>query len=123
MNSHIKNHNENFESDINNINQTKTHIINHHHRTQHIRSHRHSNKSKFESSVKRTAGLHPNYNLQRDYIATTIGKDIQLDCKMNNLANDDDKVIKTIILFLKLQLPNNWHFILIIYFVNSRHIP
>ena len=33
-------------------------------------------------------------NLQRDYLATTVGKDVQIDCKMKNLSNEDDKVRK-----------------------------
>ncbi len=32
-------------------------------------------------------------NLQRDYIATTVGKDIQLDCKIRDVVNDDGKVV------------------------------
>lgn len=59
--------------------------------------HRHHHRSfnddtKQNSSKKRTI-LNGDYNLQRDYIAATVGKDIQLDCKMKNLANDDDKIV------------------------------
>lgn len=32
-------------------------------------------------------------SVQRDYMAAVIGKDVQLDCRMKNLANDDDKVV------------------------------
>ena len=32
-------------------------------------------------------------NLQRDYLSTTIGKDVQIDCKMKNLNSDDDKIV------------------------------
>jgi len=44
------------------------------------------------SSKKRTI-ISGDYNLQRDYIAATVGKDVQLDCKMKDLANDDDKIV------------------------------
>jgi hypothetical protein len=39
----------------------------------------------------RTA-FNSDYNLQRDYIAATVGKEVQLDCKIKNLVNEDDKV-------------------------------
>jgi hypothetical protein len=32
------------------------------------------------------------YTLQRDYVATTVGKEVQLECKMKDLLNEDDKV-------------------------------
>jgi len=32
-------------------------------------------------------------SVQRDYMAAVIGKDVQLDCRMKNLANDDDKIV------------------------------
>jgi hypothetical protein len=32
-------------------------------------------------------------SLQRDYLATTVGKDVQIDCKMKNLNSDDDKIV------------------------------
>jgi hypothetical protein len=32
-------------------------------------------------------------NLQRDYIATTVGKEIQLDCKIKDLASDGGKIV------------------------------
>lgn len=31
--------------------------------------------------------------VQRDYMAAVIGKDVQLDCRMKNLAHDDDKIV------------------------------
>ena len=44
-----------------------------------------------KSKNSRTA-FNSDYNLQRDYIAATVGKEVQLDCKIKNLVNDDDKV-------------------------------
>jgi hypothetical protein len=29
---------------------------------------------------------------QKDYISSIVGKDVQLDCKLDNLADDNDKV-------------------------------
>lgn len=37
-------------------------------------------------------------SVQRDYMAAVIGKDVQLDCRMKNLAGDDDKVIHFILI-------------------------
>lgn len=66
-------------------------------RIPHRRKHRNkSDELSKETSLKieksRTA-FNSDYNLQRDYIATTIGKDIQLDCKIINLVNDDGKIV------------------------------
>ena len=33
------------------------------------------------------------YNLQRDYVATNVGKEVQLDCKMKDLISEDDKIV------------------------------
>lgn len=50
-----------------------------------------------QKSNKRTVvagnGINGDYNLQRDYVATTVGKEVQLDCKMKDLLNDDDKIV------------------------------
>lgn len=37
-------------------------------------------------------------SVQRDYMAAVVGKDVQLDCRMKNLANDDDKVFNSSLL-------------------------
>lgn len=59
----------------------------HHHR------HHHNQRSFNNETAKKRTAISIDYNLQRDYIAATVGKDVQLDCKMKNLANEDDKIV------------------------------
>ena len=59
-------------------------------RAHHRRNHREHQSLKLQDS--RTA-FNTDYNLQRDYIATTLGKEIQLDCKIRHLATDDGKIV------------------------------
>lgn len=58
------------------------------------------------SDVATTAGDSSNSNqandsnsVQRDYMAAVIGKDVQLDCRMKNLASDDDNKVINLINF------------------------
>jgi hypothetical protein len=57
---------------------------------QHQNHHAHHYSSKSDTSGGNTSA---NNAIQRDYMAAVIGKDVQLDCKMKNLANDDDKIV------------------------------
>lgn len=69
-------------------------------RRAHRRKHRQQQQEQQQNTAL-TASELPNsrtafnsdYNLQRDYIATTVGKEIQLDCKIRNLIKDDGKIV------------------------------
>ncbi|CAF0856230.1 unnamed protein product [Brachionus calyciflorus] len=68
--------------------------------SEHVRSHHRSNRFKLINQQKRTLQNELNLmssksesNLQRDYIAATLGKDVQLDCKMSGLVGDDEKIV------------------------------
>jgi hypothetical protein len=65
---------------------------NQHHRRNFLKNRNLNNENNNNSSKKRTI-INGDYNLQRDYIAATVGKDVQLDCKMKNLVNEDDKIV------------------------------
>jgi hypothetical protein len=80
------------------IDQPSATVKNNHH-------HHHSNSSqkqkhhKLKKQLLTNAAANPNdqansvNSLQRDYLATTVGKDVQIDCKMKNLNSDDDKIV------------------------------
>lgn len=50
------------------------------------------NKKRTIASIDTSSPKTDSSNSQRDYIAAIIGKDVQLDCKMKHLVNEDDKV-------------------------------
>ena len=51
-----------------------------------------ASKKRTVTSNNNNNNINNEYNLQREYVSAIIGKDVQLDCKMKNLAHDDDKV-------------------------------
>ena len=68
-----------------------TRSVKKHRRTNHHHHRRHSHFKARDLYKKRTAVLIKS-DLQSDYVSAIVGKDVQLDCKMVNLAHDDDKV-------------------------------
>jgi hypothetical protein len=76
----------------------------HHNHNKHHNNHQHHNAKlkhyKLKKQLPNSSNVNQNKNelnsldnLQRDYISTTIGRDVQIDCKMKRLNNDDDKII------------------------------
>jgi hypothetical protein len=74
----------------------------HHHRHHNSNSSHHKQKhhklKKQLLSGDQSANSNNNNNnnlnsLQRDYLATTVGKDVQIDCKMKNVNADDEKIV------------------------------
>lgn len=64
----------------------------------HSHSHRrHQHQRKLVRTINHLTTVKIENSPQRDYIVTTVGKDVQLDCKMKNLSKDDDKVKKNLI--------------------------
>lgn len=66
---------------------------NQHHRRNFLKNRNLNNENNNNNSSKKRTIINGDYNLQRDYIAATVGKDVQLDCKMKNLVNEDDKIV------------------------------
>lgn len=73
--------------------QRRSHYHTYHHGyEQSKRDHKRTAPVATASDTVATTNRNETNSVQRDYMAAVIGKDVQLDCRMKNLANDDDKV-------------------------------
>lgn len=78
----------------NNINNRKRTIFSNYHNNNNHHEHENLyNNENNKKNVNNSSLNMNNNNIQRDYIAAVIGKEVQLDCKMKNLINDDDKIV------------------------------
>lgn len=83
-NNHTNNRNHHHQKHSNSVHNKRT-ISNNK-----LLQHHHNHHQAHQNLISNENG---GYNLPRDYISATVGKDVQLDCKMKNLASDDEKIV------------------------------
>jgi hypothetical protein len=73
-------------------NQHRVHHRRSHHQLEEIKS-KPRKSNKLRNLIENENALINENDLQRDYVSTTIGKDIQIDCKMKDVQNEDEKIV------------------------------